>query len=162
MTDEPRRHQRVAAYAVLTRAGERDGGTTTELLLTRMSSRGHHAGAWTLPGGGVDHGEPPREAVVRELMEETGLAIAVGDLLDVHDSHFIGRAPDGVIQDYHGIHLIFAAELAPGTGRPTVVETDGTTDAVAWIPFADLQSGCIEILDLVRFVTDRWDYFARL
>ena len=65
----------------------------------------------------------------------------VGDLLDVHDSHFTGRAPDGVIEDYHGIHLIFGARLLePHDGRgPTVVEADGTTDAVAWIPVTDLR-----------------------
>jgi len=107
--DHPlRRHQRVAAYAALTRVAA-DG--TVELLLTRISARGHHSGAWTLPGGGVDHGEPPRAAVVRELAEETGLAVVVGDLLDVHDSHFTGRAPDGVTEDYHGIHLVFDASL---------------------------------------------------
>ena len=151
-----RRHQRVAAYAVLTRSGANASGT--ELLLTRISARGHHPGAWTLPGGGVDHGEPPRAAVLRELREETGLAIVVGDLLDVHDSHFTGRAPDGVIEDYHGIHLIFDARLLePPDGRgPTVVEANGTTDAVAWIPVADLRAGRIEVLDLVRFTIEHW------
>jgi 8-oxo-dGTP diphosphatase len=151
--DRPRRHQRVAAYAVLTR---NPGDGSVELLLTRISARGHHPGAWTLPGGGVDHGEPPRAAVLRELREETGLAIVVGDLLDVHDSHFTGRAPDRVIEDYHGIHLIFGARLLePPDGRgPTVVEADGTTDAVAWIPVADLRAGRIELLDLVRFTIE--------
>lgn len=152
MNDVPPRRQRVAAYGVLSRTTD-DG--SAELLLTRISSRGHDPGAWTLPGGGVDHGEPPRDAVRRELAEETGLSVVVGELLDVHDSHFTGRAPNGVIEDFHGIHLVFAAELAPGAGQPRVVEADGTTDAVAWILVADVTAGRIDVLDLVRFVTER-------
>jgi 8-oxo-dGTP diphosphatase len=144
-----RRHQRVAAYAVLTRAAA-DG--SVELLLTRISARGHHPGAWTLPGGGVDHGESPRAAVVRELAEETGLAIVAGDLLDVHDSHFTGRAPDGVTEDYHGIHLIFAARFVDPGQRPAVVEVEGTTDEVAWIPVAELHAGGVQTLEVVQFV----------
>jgi len=149
----PRQHQRVAAYAVLTRTVEHGA---VELLLTRISARGHDPGAWTLPGGGVDHGEPPRTAVRRELLEETGLSIVVGDLLDVHDSHFTGRAPSGVTEDFHGVHLLFEAKLLDdGAGEPEVVETDGTTDAAAWIPVADVATGRIAVLDLVRFTIER-------
>jgi len=144
---EPRRRQRLAGYAVLFR--ERSGGR--ELLLTRISARGHHAGAWTLPGGGVEHGEAPRTAVEREVVEETGLAIRAGRLLDVHDSHFTGRAPDGVVEDFHGVHLLFAAEVLaePGAGLE-VTEAHGTTDAVAWIPVDEVSTGRIEVLDVVR------------
>ncbi len=160
MTSDPiRRHQRIAAYAVLTRTTA-DG--TRELLLTRISARGHHVGAWTLPGGGVDHGENPRSALVRELREETSLEVVPGDLLDVHDSHFTGRAPDGATEDYHGIHLIFAATIAPGAGndavmpgQPTVTEVDGTTDAVAWIAIDEVADGTRTVLDVVRFVIER-------
>ena len=164
MTDDrPRRHQRVAVYAVLTRPGGDDlSGPAVELLLTRISALGHHPGAWTLPGGGVDHGEAPRDAVVRELMEETGLRVVPGRLLDVHDSHFTGRAPDGVVEDYHGIHLIFDAEILGDAevAAPAVVEADGTTDAVAWIPVADIETGRIEVLGVVRFVTEPWARLA--
>jgi 8-oxo-dGTP diphosphatase len=139
---EPFRLQRLAAYALI-RRGE-------DVLLTRISPRGFHAGAWTLPGGGVDHGEPPRVALAREVREECGVACEVGELLDVHDTHFEGTAPSGRHEDFHGVHLLFAATVPSGGAEPRVVETDGTTDAVAWVPLAAIVDGSIEVLDVVR------------
>ena len=142
---ERRRLQRLAAYALLLR---RD-----EVLLTRISARGHHVGWWTLPGGGVDHGEDPRAAVVREVSEETGLQIDLGPLLDVHSVHFTGRAPDEVVEDFHGVHLVFAATL-PGPDMPSVSEVDGTTDAVEWVAVASVRAGTVPVTDLVRAALD--------
>lgn len=137
---EPFRRQRVAAYALVRRADR--------VLLTRISERGAHAGEWTLPGGGLDHGESPRDAVAREVEEETGLPCAVGELVDVHDVHFTGTAPTGRHEDFHGVHLVFAASV---TGdEPRVVEQDGTTDEVAWVPLADIDAGRVPVLDVVR------------
>ena len=136
---QPHRLQRVAAYAVVLRG--------RDVLLTRLSGRAAHPGMWTLPGGGVDHGERPAAALAREVEEECGLACEVGDLLGVHDTHFSGHAPSGRIEDYHGIHLLFAAMVADG--EPRVVEVDGTTDEVAWVDRAEVESGRLPVLDVV-------------
>jgi 8-oxo-dGTP diphosphatase len=136
----PFRLQRLAVYALVRRGDE--------VLLTRISPRGAHPGAWTLPGGGLDHGESPRDAVAREVREECGIACEVGDLLDVHDTHFQGTAPSGRFEDFHGIHLVFAGVVDPAA-EPRVVETGGTTDDVAWVPIADIDAGSIRVLDVV-------------
>jgi 8-oxo-dGTP diphosphatase len=128
---EPRR-QRVAAYAVLLRGA----GDERAVLLTRMSSRTRIEGRWTLPGGGLDHGEDPRDTVRREVHEETGLHVEPTRVLDVHSTHYTGPRSDGLVEDYHGIHVIFAADvLAESLGvEPHVVEEDGSTDLAAWVP----------------------------
>ena len=137
----PHRRQRVAAYALVIR--------DDTVLLTRISERGHHAGSWTLPGGGIDHGESPRAALEREVQEECGVPCDVGSLLDVHDVHFDGMAPSGRNEDFHAVHLLFEATV-PADVEPRVVELDGTTDAVAWVPLAEIESGEIPVLALVR------------
>ncbi|WP_310528054.1 NUDIX domain-containing protein [Nocardioides sp.] len=133
--------QRIAAYALIRRG--------PAVLLTRLSRRAHHTGLWTLPGGGVDHGEPPAQALTREVAEECGIECEVGTLLGVHDTHFSGTAPSGRVEDFHGVHLIFAATVRPDS-RPRVVEIDGTCDEVAWVEPADIDSGTVPVLDVVR------------
>lgn len=142
----PHRRQRIAAYALVHR--------DDRLLLTRISARGHHAGSWTLPGGGIDHGERPPDALVREVAEECGIVCEPGPLLDVHDVHFAGTAPTGRHEDFHGIHLIFDATVPPGA-EPRVTEVDGTTDEVAWVLIADIEAGRVEVLDVVRHALAR-------
>jgi 8-oxo-dGTP diphosphatase len=136
----PFRLQRLAVYALVRRGDD--------VLLTRISRLGAHPGAWTLPGGGLDHGESPRDAVAREVREECGIDVRVGDLLDVHDTHFEGTAPSGRFEDFHGVHLVFRGTVPDGA-EPRVVETDGTTDAVAWVPVAEVESGAVRTLDVV-------------
>jgi 8-oxo-dGTP diphosphatase len=137
----PHRKQRIAAYALVIR--------DDTVLLTRISERGHHAGSWTLPGGGIDHGESPRAALEREVQEECGVPCEVGSLLDVHDVHFDGMAPSGRNEDFHAVHLLFEATV-PADVEPRVVELDGTTDAVAWVPLAEIEGGEVPVLDVVR------------
>lgn len=134
--------QRLAAYALVLREDA--------VLLTRNSVRGPRPGTWTLPGGGLDHGEPPVAAVAREVREECGLEPTIGQLLGVHDEHFTGTAPHGREEDFHGVHLVFAATVPAGpAGEPAIQETDGTTDAVAWVPLADARSGSLPVSEVV-------------
>ena len=56
------------------------------------------AGQWSLPGGGVELGETLEDSIVREMLEETGLEIEVGPVIEVFDR--ITRDDAGEVQ-YH-------------------------------------------------------------
>ena len=51
------------------------------VLLVRRA-RPPAIGSWTLPGGKVEDGETPEQAIVREVLEETGLHVEVGPILE--------------------------------------------------------------------------------
>ncbi len=141
----PYQLQRVAVYALIRRPDA--------VLLTRNSRKGPYPGMWTLPGGGIDHGEPPAVALAREVREECGVDCEVGALIDVHDLHFSGTAPSGRFEDFHGVHLIFESAV-DADAEPRVLEVDGTTDAAAWVSLEDVESGAVAVLDVVRHALD--------
>jgi 8-oxo-dGTP diphosphatase len=139
---EATRVQRLAAKAVVRRNGE--------ILLARLSRFAVETGHWTLPGGGVDHGERPATALAREMLEETGLVAEIGELIGVHDLHLTGTAPNGRHEDFHAVNLIFRATV-PADVEPKVLEQDGTTDDVAWIAISAIESGEVEVTEVVRY-----------
>lgn len=139
---EPVRLQRIAAYALVLRG--------SDVLLTQLSAIAPRPGAWTLPGGGLDHGEDPRDGVRREVYEETGLQVEADRLLDVSSSHFVGNAPRGTREDFHAVRLIFDAVAPADAPEPRVVEVDGTTSAAAWIPLASVLAGELDVVQTVR------------
>jgi 8-oxo-dGTP diphosphatase len=151
---QPFRMQRVGAYALIRRAPlATQGAGEGDVLLVQFSQRGFHTGSWSLPGGGLDHGESPRPALEREVQEECGVACAVGELLAVHDEAFSGTAPSGRFEDFHAVLLIFAATVDP-EDQPRVVEVGGTTEAAAWVPVADVRARKLPVLDTVLHALD--------
>ena len=116
------------------------------VLLTRNSPRGPHPGLWNLPGGGIEHGEAPADAVVREVAEETGLECTVGDIVIVDNANLRGTAPSGRDEKLHSVGIVYAATVPPGA-EPRVVEVDGTADGAAWVPLADVESGATPVFE---------------
>lgn len=142
--------RRLAAYAVVLQ-GDR-------LLLTQLSQDTPAPGDWTLPGGGIDQGESPPRAVVREVHEETAHELVDPRLLEVDAIHFTGRSPSGRLEDFHGISVIYSARVREQF-EPRVIEVGGSTAAAAWVPLEELPGLAMKPLSrerldrLLRLVT---------
>lgn len=78
------------------------------LLIKRGREPGR--GLWAVPGGKVRRGEPMRDAARREMLEETGLIVKVGDVVWVGE--FIEDDHHLVLIDFLGIRT--GGELRPG------------------------------------------------
>ena len=127
---------RVAAYAVVERRGK--------LLLTHWR-RGHLHG-WTLPGGGLEPGEDPRDAVVREVLEETGLEARVGKLIGVESRVLVREeVPEGTDPELHTIRIIYRATVKDG---PLRNEVGGSSDEARWVSIRDIKG--LRTLSLVQ------------
>lgn len=79
------------------------------LLVKRKYEPGK--GLWSLPGGLVDLGEKTKDAVVREVEEETGLRVEIGDMLSIIDR--IRKVKDKRII-YHYVVIGYFAHLRGG------------------------------------------------
>ncbi|WP_431773088.1 NUDIX hydrolase [Streptomyces cucumeris] len=119
------RHLRVAAYAVCVDDGK--------VLLARWL--GPDGKRWTMPGGGLHHGEDPCDAVHREVGEETGHTVEIERLLGIDTVH--ERTPRRLRRDrrFHGVRILYAARVTGGELRH---ETGGSTDRAAWIPLDEV------------------------
>lgn len=116
--------QRISSYALL----EQD----RRVLLCRLSSHISPRQEWTLPGGGIEFGEHPEEAVVREVMEETGYKVQLTGLAKVDSIVF--NTPDGRM---HAIRFIYRARIV---GGKMTHEADGSTDRCEWFSVAQARS----------------------
>ncbi|MBK9476709.1 MAG: NUDIX domain-containing protein [Tetrasphaera sp.] len=124
----PPRQRRLAAYAVIVHGGA--------VLLTELSEQTQVPGSWTLPGGGVDPGETPAQAVLRETFEETGQVVTDVHLELVTAMHWLGRGRH-VAEDYHAVRFIHRARCADPT-EPVVHDVGGSTSSARWVPIAEL------------------------
>jgi 8-oxo-dGTP pyrophosphatase MutT (NUDIX family) len=122
-TDELGRVTRLAAYGVLHRSDA--------VLLCRIAPAYPAAGDWTLPGGGIEFGEPPDVAVVREVEEETGLVARITGEPKIFSHTGVWPARPGRPQPvrFHHLRFVYPMEVVGGSER---VEVDGSTDACGW------------------------------
>ncbi|MBF4461084.1 MULTISPECIES: NUDIX hydrolase [unclassified Rathayibacter] len=136
---------RVAAYGVII-----DG----DRVLLAHWSQGPWA-AWTLPGGGIDRGEAPADAAIREIFEETGYDAELDALIGV-DSHVIPahRRSDPDAGPLHAIRVVYRAHVV---GGQLTHELDGSTDAAAWFPLAEVEElERVELVDAALTMNEAW------
>ena len=114
----------------------RDGGR----IFATQRGYGEHKDGWEFPGGKIEQGETPRQALVREIREELDAEISVGEYLTT------------VEYDYPAFHLSMQCYwCAIVEGTPVLKEHEAarwldldSLDSVAWLP-ADLS-----VVELIR------------
>lgn len=120
----PQPRQRVAAYGIVR--------SQRGVLGTVCSDLTAVPGRWQLPGGGVEQHETPSEAVIREIREETNQHVKLLRVVDLQSDHWIGRAPNGTLEDFQALRIIYTALCLEPT-RPKVLDVGGTTQAARWV-----------------------------
>jgi acetyl-CoA carboxylase carboxyl transferase subunit beta len=114
------------------------------ILLVRRRA-GAYAGYWAVPGGKQRFAESMRAAVAREVLEETGLVVDVGDVVWAGDA--MDEADPPV---WHFAIVDFAATVVGGE-----LEAGDDADAVEWVPLYDLGSyrltpTMVELIETLR------------
>lgn len=95
---------------------------------------------YILPGGGQEHGETLKKAVVRECLEETGVNVKAKELLFV--SEYIGKNHQHaeLDSDVHVVVHCFACSIIDESGFGKGIETDPEQVAIEWLPLEKLAS----------------------
>jgi 8-oxo-dGTP diphosphatase len=138
---------RLAAYGVI-RRGRR-------VLLCRVATGYLGAGLWTLPGGGIEFGEAPAEAAIREVAEETGLVASIDGIPEILSEAGIWEKRSGRVR-YHHVRFVYPMVVVGGVEQ---VEVGGSTDAFAWLDAAEIAAleGNGTAGDLVTWLARRDD-----
>ncbi len=94
------------------------------VLAARRSPNKHMAGYWEFPGGKLESGETPEESLARELLEEMGISVLVGD-------HFFTNQ-----HDYGDTQIILMAYLCDWIGGELILNDH---DSIKWCTSSGLK-----------------------
>jgi 8-oxo-dGTP diphosphatase len=117
-----------------------------ERVLLIRRGKPPRVGQWSLPGGAQKLGETVAAAARREVLEETGLKVEVGEVLAVVD--LIER--DGERVRYHYTLIDFGAEAAGSEVRPGGDAAEARWFSLAEIERLGLWSETLRIIGLAR------------
>ncbi len=129
------RHRRIGVYGLAVSADR--------ILLAQIAPEYSAPMAWTLPGGGMEYAESPRQTLAREFHEETGLHAQIGGPAFVRSGVF-----PQVEASLHSLQVVFDVTTS-GQPRP---ETGGSTVDARWVEVGDVRE--LEVVPLVKAALD--------
>jgi 8-oxo-dGTP diphosphatase len=89
---------------------------------------------FVFPGGGVEAGESPQQAAVREAHEELGVSVELGDLISVayrggrEQRYYLASIAGGTFGTGRGTEMMTSGTTAKGTYRPVWVDLTSLTE----------------------------------
>ncbi|MBN1581276.1 MAG: NUDIX domain-containing protein [Anaerolineae bacterium] len=104
-------------------------------LAKRGPEAKNECGLWEFPGGSVEFGETLADALKREMCEEYGIEIVVGELLDVVD-HILPQ------EGQHWVSPTFICTIAHG--EPHICEP-GKCDDIGWFSLTDMPQDLTQV-----------------
>lgn len=116
-------------------------------ILVIKKAKGPYKGRYDLPGGGIEFGEAPAAAVVRELLEETGAGVTVIALVGAYSrvNTWVSASRAKAVESHHLAFLYTVARTDPGS--PVKTDPDGIDSLGAvWLPLGETEPDAISPL----------------
>jgi ADP-ribose pyrophosphatase YjhB (NUDIX family) len=118
-------------------------------ILLIQRGTGSSQGIWSVPGGLVELGEKIHDAAIREVKEETGLDVEIGNLIDI--ANIIQRDNEDKVK-YHYVVADFLGKAVGGKLHPTVEAPDARWVKSEELVKYRLTASLLPILEKIGFI----------